>query len=35
MKIYLSDCGSVLKAQIVDASTLVQVTGTLLRADAQ
>jgi hypothetical protein len=29
MKIYLSDCGSVLKAQIVDASTLVQVTGTL------
>jgi len=29
MKIYLSNCGSVLKAQIADASTLVQVTGTL------
>lgn len=29
MKIYLSDCGSVLKAQIADASTLVQVMGTL------
>jgi len=29
MKIYLSDCGSVLKAQIIDASVLVQVTGTL------
>ena len=29
MKIYISDCGTVLKAQIVDSITYVQVTGTL------
>ena len=29
MKIYLSDCGSVLKAQIADSAAYVQVTGTL------
>ena len=29
MKIYISDCGNVLKAQIVDSITYVQVTGTL------